>query len=149
VLLLPLAALAERASRMLGTGVVVFGYAAALLTVSRGGVLGAVAGAGAFVVLRRPTVRRIAVALLGFVVIVAVLLLAAGGSVGVHAEVWAESLRLIAAHPLGVGLGRAGPLLATARRARRAWPPPAGAGRARGPYHADPGRGAVEGRCRL
>ncbi|QYN39022.1 hypothetical protein K1T35_18575 [Pseudonocardia sp. DSM 110487] len=30
-----------------------------------------------------------------------------------------------------------------------AWPPPAGAGRARGPHHADPGRGAVEGRCRL
>jgi hypothetical protein len=119
VLLLPLAAvgsaaLAERASRLLGTGVVVLGYAAVLLTVSRGGVLGAVAGAGAFVVLRRPSARRIVAALLGLAVIVAALLLAASGSVGVRADVWAESLRLIAAHPLGVGPGRAGPLLAAA-----------------------------------
>jgi hypothetical protein len=119
VLLLPLAAvgsaaLAERASRVLGAGVIVLGYAAVLLTASRGGVLGAVAAAGVFVVLRRPTGRRIAAALLGVAIIVTALLLAAGGSVGVRADVWAESLRLIAAHPLGVGPGRAGPLLAAA-----------------------------------
>jgi hypothetical protein len=87
---------------MLGTGVVVLGYVAVLLTASRGGVLGAVAGAGAFFVLRRPTARRIAAALLGLGVVVTALLLAASGSVGVRADVWAESLRLLAAHPLGV-----------------------------------------------
>jgi O-antigen ligase len=119
VLILPLAAvgsaaLAERASRVLGTGVVVLGYAAVLLTASRGGVLGALAGAGVFVVLRRPSARRIAAAVLALAVAVAALLLAAGGSVGVRADVWTESLRMIGEHPLGVGPGRAGPLLAAA-----------------------------------
>ncbi|MBW0117055.1 O-antigen ligase domain-containing protein, partial [Pseudonocardia sp. KRD-169] len=55
VLLLPIAAagatgLADRASRLVGTAVVVVGYAALLLTGSRGGVLAAVAGVTAFVV---------------------------------------------------------------------------------------------------
>ena len=54
VLLLPVAAagsmaLADRASRLLGTTVVVLGYAAVLMTGSRGGVIAAVAGAAAFV----------------------------------------------------------------------------------------------------
>jgi hypothetical protein len=119
LLLLPLAALgaaalADRASRLLGTAVVVLGCAALLLTASRGGVLGAVASAGAFVVLRRPTARRLAGAAVALAVGAVALLLAAGGSVGVRADVWTAAVRLVAEHPLGVGPGRAGPVLAAA-----------------------------------
>lgn len=67
VLLLPLAAagsaaLADRPSRLLGTGVVAVGYAAVLLTASRGGVAAALAGVVAFLVLLRPSRRRLLMA---------------------------------------------------------------------------------------
>lgn len=116
VLLLPLAmagslALADRASRLLGTGLVAAGYAAVLLTASRGGVLAALAGVAAFLVLQRPTRRRLLLA--GVVVAfgMGVLALVSGGSVRVRGDVWGAAAHIVATHPLGVGPGRAGALL--------------------------------------
>lgn len=127
VLLLPVAAagsavLADRSSRLLGTAVVVIGYAAVLLTASRGGILAAVVGAAAFVVLRVPRPRRtlrrhdtlyLRLAASGAVAAAAVgvLVMASGGSAGVRADVWTAAVRLVVANPLGVGPGRAGALL--------------------------------------
>ncbi len=129
VLLLPVAAagaaqLADRASRLVGTALVVVGYAAVLLTASRGGIVAAVAGAAVFVVLRRDHGRvlpvgerrrlgRAVVVLLGVggVVAAGLLLLAPALSVGVRADVWTAAVGLVAQHPLGVGPGRAGALL--------------------------------------
>ncbi|WP_433289617.1 O-antigen ligase family protein [Pseudonocardia sp. CA-142604] len=129
VLLLPVAAagaaqLADRTSRLVGTALVVVGYAAVLLTASRGGIVAAVAGAAVFVVLRRGHGRafpiggrlrpgRAVVVLLGVggVVAAGLLLLAPALSVGVRADVWTAAVGLVAQHPLGVGPGRAGALL--------------------------------------
>jgi len=116
VLLLPLAAagsaaLADRSSRLVGTGVVAFGYAAVLLTASRGGVLAALAGITAFLVLQQPTRRRLLLAGTVGVLGVGVLALVSHGSVGVRGDIWGAALRIVAAHPLGVGPGRAGPML--------------------------------------
>jgi O-antigen ligase len=118
VLLLPVAAagsvaLADRASRLLGTAVVVLGYAAVLMTASRGGIIAAVAGAVAFVALRGPN-RRMRIGLVvgsGAVVAGLLLLLVTGASVGVRADVWTTAARLVVSNPLGVGPGRAGALL--------------------------------------
>ncbi|GAA3095420.1 hypothetical protein GCM10010464_68740 [Pseudonocardia yunnanensis] len=131
VLLLPVAAagaaqLADRASRLVGTALVVVGYAAVLLTASRGGIVAAVVGAVVFVVLRRGHGRalpvggrrrpsKMVVVLLGVGGVVAaaagLLLLATALSVGVRADVWTAAVGLVAQHPLGVGPGRAGALL--------------------------------------
>jgi hypothetical protein len=118
VLLLPIAAagsmtLADRASRLVGTAAVVLGYAAVLLTGSRGGVVAAVAGAAVFVALRGPGPRVRIALVVGAVTALAgaLLLLVTGASVGVRADVWTAAVRLVGTHPLGVGPGRAGPLL--------------------------------------
>ena len=116
VLMLPVAAagsaaLADRPSRLVGAGLVAVGYAAVLLTASRGGVFAALAGLAAFLVLLRPTRRRLlmsgAVGVLGGGLLVAV----SGGSVGVRGDIWAAAVRVVGHHPLGVGPGRAGPAL--------------------------------------
>lgn len=138
VLLLPLAAagsgaLADRPSRLVGTALVVVGYAALLLTVSRGGILAAVAGLVAAVLLRhppsgwRPGARNAGahrqrhsrlrlLLLVGTAATTAggLLVLAPAGSVGVRADVWTAATRLVVAHPFGVGPGQAGPLLDSA-----------------------------------
>lgn len=116
VLLLPLAAagsmaLADRTARLIGTAAVVVGYAAVLLTGSRGGILAALAGVAAFVVLRRPTRRRLLVAGGVSVVGVGVMAAASGGSFGVRSDVWSAAVSLLVSEPLGVGPGRAGALI--------------------------------------
>lgn len=118
VLALPLAAfgsavLADRSSRLFGTAIVVLAAVAVLLTGSRGGVLGAVAGAGAALVLARPTRGRLIAAAAALAAVIgAFVLAAAGGSVGVRQDVWAAAGQLVVTHPLGVGPGRAGALIA-------------------------------------
>lgn len=116
VLLLPVAAagaatLPDRASRLIGSAVVTLGYAALLLTGSRGGVLAGLAGLVVLVLLRRPTRRRLlgaaGVGVAGLVGIVAV----TGGGAGVRTDVWAAALRIALGNPLGVGPGRAGALI--------------------------------------
>jgi hypothetical protein len=122
VLLLPIAAagvagLGDRASRLVGTGLVVLGYGAVLWTVSRGAMLGAVASLAVFVLVRRTSTRRVprlVAALAGPVVVLVLLLVGAGGAVGVRGDVWSAAVRLLLAHPLGVGPGEAGPLLTAA-----------------------------------
>jgi O-Antigen ligase len=116
VLLLPVAAagaagLADRSARLVAAAVVVLGYAAVLLTASRGGIIAAVAGTAAFALLRarRPRLRIGLVA--AAVATTALVLVAAGLSVGVRADVWTAAVRLFVEHPLGVGPGRAGPVL--------------------------------------
>lgn len=116
VLLLPVAAvgsaaLADRASRLLGSAVVVIGYAALLLTGSRGGVLAGIAGVAVLLVLRRPTRARLLGAAVAATGCLAVLAVATGGRFGVRGEVWTAAVRLVAEHPLGVGPGRAGALI--------------------------------------
>jgi hypothetical protein len=113
VLLLPLAAaaamaLADRASRLLGAGVVALGYVAVLFTASRGGIIAAVAGAAVFVALRWPS-RWTRMGLLAGAVTAAcglLFLLVTGASVGVRADVWTAAVRLVIGNPLGVGPGR-------------------------------------------
>ena len=116
VLMLPLAAfgvavLPERSTRLLGTAIIVLGYLATILTWSRSGVLGALAGAVVFILLRRRGSRRLVVSVAALCAVIVALVVAAGGSVGVRGQVWTAALRLLLAHPLGVGLGRAGPLI--------------------------------------
>jgi O-antigen ligase len=116
VLLLPVAAagsaaLADRASRLVGSGAVAVGYAALLLTGSRGGVLGAIVGVAVLAVLRRPTRARLLAGAGATAAGVAVLAVATGGRFGVRAEVWAAAAGLVAAHPLGVGPGRGGAMI--------------------------------------
>lgn len=119
VLMLPLAAvgsaaLASRSSRLVGTGVIVVGYAAVLLSGSRGGILAAVVGVAAFIVLRRPSLRRLVAAAVVATAGSAVLVALTHGDVGVRADVWRASAHLLLSHPLGVGPGRAGGLIDTA-----------------------------------
>lgn len=117
VLLLPLAAagsfaLADRPSRLVGTTVVVTGYAAVVLTGSRGGVAAAAAGAVVFALLRRPTRRRALLLAAGATAAgLVVLLVVTGGRLGLRADIWRAALHLVLTHPLGVGPGRAGALL--------------------------------------
>lgn len=116
VLMLPVAAagaaaLADRHVRLVAAAVVVLGYAAVLLTGSRGGAVAAVAGTAAFAALRARR-ARLAIGLAALAVAAATVVLAAAGlSVGVRADVWAAAFRLAVEHPLGVGPGRAGALL--------------------------------------
>jgi O-antigen ligase len=119
VLLLPAAAAGaasrpDRASRLLGGGVVALGCAALLLTGSRGGILAGVVGAAVLVVLRRPTRPRVLGAAATGVAALALLGLLTGGRLGARTDVWAAALRIAVANPLGVGPGRAGPLIAAA-----------------------------------
>lgn len=119
VLVLPVAAagaalLTDRHARLLGTAVVVVGYATVLLTGSRGGIVAALAGAAAFVVLHRPTRLRLLLVCGTAAAAVVALLALGGGTVGVRADVWGAAIRLAIAHPFGVGPGRAGPLIAEA-----------------------------------
>ncbi|WP_300011491.1 O-antigen ligase family protein [Pseudonocardia sp.] len=116
VLLLPVAAtgaaaLADRTSRLVGVALVVVGYAAVLLTASRGGVVAALAGVAAFVVLRRPTRTRLLLAAAAAGAVAGIAAAVTGGRFGVRGEVWAAAARLVADAPFGVGPGRAGPLL--------------------------------------
>ncbi len=118
VLLLPLAAagamaLADRTARLVGTAAVVVGYAAVLFTASRGGILAALAGVAAFVVLRRPTRRRLLVAGGISVLGVVAMAVASGGRFGVRSDVWSAAVSLLLDEPLGVGPGRAGALIDT------------------------------------
>ncbi|OLT15763.1 hypothetical protein BJF78_16135 [Pseudonocardia sp. CNS-139] len=118
LLLVPIAAaatlaLADRASRLLGAAVVVLGYAAVLMTASRGGMMAAVAGTAVFVALRGPG-RRVRIGLLagaGAAALALLVALVTGASVGVRSDVWGAALRLLVTNPLGVGPGRAGALL--------------------------------------
>lgn len=116
VLLLPLAAagsaaLADRAGRLVGTAVVVVGYAAVVLTGSRGGIVAAVLGAVTFVALRKRSPRRLAAAALVATGGIAMLVAVTDDDVGVRSDVWRAAVHLLLTHPLGVGPGRAGPLL--------------------------------------
>lgn len=119
VLLVPLAAAyaaghtqrQARAVGYLGAGVGVLGI---LATGSRAGILALAAMLLAFLVLRRPTTPRLVaggvLAALG--IIGGGLAVALGGRVGVRADVWSASVDIAREHPLGVGLGRTGALLA-------------------------------------
>lgn len=116
VLLLPVATagvavLADRWSRLLGAVVIAVGYLAVLFTGSRGGILAAVAGVAAFVVLRHPTPRRLVISGAAVVLGIGGIVVVSRGSVGVRADVWSAAVRLVIDHPLGVGPGRAGTLL--------------------------------------
>jgi O-Antigen ligase len=116
VLLLPVAAagaaaLTDRHARLAAAAVVALGYAAVLLTGSRGGIIAAVAGMAAFALVRARGPRlRIALAAAA-VATAAAVLIAAGLSFGVRADVWTAAVRLVVDNPLGVGPGRAGALL--------------------------------------
>lgn len=129
LLLLPIAAAgltrADISGLLVRAGLVVMGYAAVVLTGSRGGVLAALASLAVFVFLRRlqpgkhATAERPARWLVpvGGVVAVGALLVALatrGGEVGVRGNVWSAGVRIMAHHPLGVGPGRAGVYLSAA-----------------------------------
>lgn len=117
LVLLPLAWLAidewlNRATRLAGWLVIALAYAAILQTWSRAGIAAAVIGAVALFTLLRPSGRRLRAG--GLVVlsgVVAAIGLVLVSGAGVRMQIWAEALRLAAANPLGVGMGRSGSLL--------------------------------------
>jgi O-antigen ligase len=63
------------------------------------------------VVLRRPTRPRVLGAAAGAVAALVLLVLLTGGRFGVRTDVWAAAVRIAVDNPLGVGPGRAGPLI--------------------------------------
>ena len=108
------AALADLSARVVMVGVMALGYAALLVTFSRAGYLAAAAGVLALALAHRRVPR--AVALVGAAALAAagVLIAAVSGaasSLGVRGQVWAAALDIAAEHPLGIGLGRAGPAI--------------------------------------
>lgn len=116
VLLVPLAlagavGLADRSSRVLAVALVAVGYTGVLVSFSRGGILAAAAGVGVLVVLHRLTRARLLVSATAAALVAGVIVALSGGSVGIRSEVWTATVGLVVDNPLGVGLGRAGPLL--------------------------------------
>ncbi|WP_176489714.1 O-antigen ligase family protein [Mobilicoccus massiliensis] len=119
VLMLPLAVAyaaghTQRNSRAVAYLVAAAGVAGVLATGSRAGMLALLASLVAFVILRRPTTTRLVAGAAGAVVALtaAGIAIAVGGRIGVRADVWAAAVELVRQHPLGVGVGRTGNLLA-------------------------------------
>lgn len=121
VLVVPLAAAYaagedDRDSRVVGALLAVAGVGGLVATGSRAAVMSVVVAVAAFVVLRRPTRRRVLVGVVGTLGALAagVAALALGVGVGVRLDVWRAAVQLVGQYPWGVGLGRTGDLLAAA-----------------------------------
>lgn len=107
------AALADRASRLIGTVVIALGYAAVVLTGSRAAILAATVGAAVAVLgPARPARRwRAVLVTTALAATLGGLAVASGGSTGIRGDVWAAAWRAVLAHPFGVGIGRAGAVI--------------------------------------
>lgn len=114
VTLLPISAgavggLRQATMRTVGWCVLGAGAIALLFTWSRAGVLALLVAAGAYVGLRLPgRWARYGAAAAALLVVAGGAYVALGGDAGARGPVWRAALRVVATHPVGVGLGGAG-----------------------------------------